>query len=128
MTEYADVIILLALLQYMYFIMQVGTARGKTGVKAPSCSGNQEFEKRFRIQQNTLEQLIIFVPAMFLFSYYLDPFWAAAIGVIYIIGRFIYANAYFKDPKGRGLGMMMSFIPNVVLTIGGITGAVMSLL
>ena len=116
--EYADIVIVLALFQYIYFSMQVGSARGKNKIPAPKVTGDDEFERRFRIQQNTMEQLIVFVPAMFLFSYYLNPVWAAIFGSIFIIGRFIYAAGYLKDPSKRGPGMIITLLSNVILVAG----------
>ena len=62
---YVTAIVMLALVQYFYFIIEVGRARGRFGVAAPATSGNEEFERYFRVQQNTLEQLIMFIPAIY---------------------------------------------------------------
>ena len=126
--EYTSIVISLALLQYIYFMFAVGGARGKYGVKAPSCSGNEEFEKHFRVHQNTLEQLLVFIPGMFLFAHYINPVWGAGIGLVFIIGRFIYAYAYINNPDKRAPGMLLSFFPNVILVLGGIIGAIMKLI
>ena len=126
--EYADIVIVLALFQYFYFAIQVGSARGQNKIPAPKITGNDEFERRFRVQQNTMEQLIVFVPAMFLFSYYLNPVWAAILGLIFIIGRFIYAAGYIKDPSKRGPGMMITLLSNVILMMGALIGAVMNII
>ncbi len=68
---YATLIVLLALLQYVYFIVLVGQARGKYAVKAPATDGDERFVSTFRVQQNTMEQLIIFIPSVFAFSWYI---------------------------------------------------------
>src|ERR1700761_2427886 len=95
---YADIVTALALLQFIWFGMQVAQARGKHGIKAPAVTGNEIFERHFRVQQNTLELLIAFVPGLYLFSHYFNPLWAAALGVVYLIGRQIYSMSYVKDP------------------------------
>jgi uncharacterized MAPEG superfamily protein len=124
---YVDIVTVLALLQFIVFGFRVGGARGKYGVKAPAITGNEIFERFFRVQQNTLEQLIVFVPALYLFSRYLNPLWAAALGVVYLIGREIYAATYVKDPAKRSMGYGLTFLPMVILLAGGLIGAVLRL-
>jgi glutathione S-transferase len=124
---YVDIVTVLAVLQFIMFGFQVGRARGKYGVKAPATTGNEIFERVFRIQQNTLEQLVGFLPGIYLFARYFSPLWAAALGVIYLVGRQIYAATYVKDPSTRSLGYGLSFLPVAVLLIGGLIGAVWQL-
>jgi glutathione S-transferase len=124
---YIDIVTALALLQFIVFGFQVGGARSKYGVKAPAITGNEIFERYFRVQQNTLELLIAFVPGLYLFSRYFNPLWAAGIGVVYLIGRQVYAAGYVKDPAKRGPGFGLSFLPTVVLVAGGLIGAVLQL-
>ena len=114
----------LALVQFMYFGFQVGGARGRYGIKAPAISGNEVFERHFRVQQNTLELMVIFVPSLWMFATYIDPRWAAGLGLIYIVGRFIYAHGYVTDPAKRSAGFGLSFLPTAMLLLGGIVGAV----
>jgi glutathione S-transferase len=113
-----------ALLQYLYFGFQVGGARSRYGVKAPAITGNEIFERYFRVQQNTLELLVVLIPALPLFSYYVSARWGAGLGALYLIGRFVYALAYVKDPAKRSFGYGLSFLPVAVLVIGGVIGAV----
>ena len=114
----------LALVQFMYFGFLVGGARSKYGIKAPAISGNDIFERHFRVQMNTLEQLIVLIPALPMFAYYIDPRWAAGLGILYLVGRFVYAASYVKDPAKRSVGFGLSFLPVVFLLIGGIFGAI----
>ncbi len=120
----ATLIVLLALLQYMFFTARVGLGRGKYKVDAPACGGDENFERLFRVQQNTMEQLIVFIPATFAFAYYLSPKWVLAVGAVFIIGRFLYATEYVKDPKTRTPGMGMTLLANVVLVLGALFGVV----
>jgi len=121
---YVDIVTVLAILQFIVFGFQVGGARGRYGVKAPATTGNEIFERLFRIQQNTLEQLVGFIPGVYLFSRYFNPLWAAALGVVYLAGRQIYAASYTKDPSKRSLGYGLSFLPVAALLLGGLIGAV----
>jgi len=102
--------------------------RAKHGVKAPDVVGDPEFMRMFRIHQNSMEQLVVFIPALWIFSHYFEPKWGAAIGVIYIAGRFVYYSGYLKDPSARGLGFALGLTSSIVLAIGGIVGAVMKLM
>jgi glutathione S-transferase len=121
---YVDIVTVLALLQFIVFGYKVGRCRGRYGVKAPAVTGNEIFERHFRVQQNTLEQLIAFLPGIYLFSHYLSPLVAAVLGLLYLIGRELYAFAYVKDPAKREIGYALTFLPTVVLLLGGLFGAV----
>jgi len=122
--DHPTLIVLLALLQYLVFTGRVGLARGKYKVEAPACAGDENFDRLFRVQQNTLEQLIIFIPACFAFAYYLSELWVLAPGFIFIFGRFIYSMEYVKDPKSRTPGMALTLLANVVLVLGALFGLV----
>jgi glutathione S-transferase len=124
---YVDIVTALALLQFVLFAMQVGRAREKYGVRAPAVSGNENFERLFRVQQNTLEVLIVFIPGLYLFARYVSPLWAAGLGAVYLIGRQIYSASYAKDPKSRSAGFGLSFLPTLILLAGGLIGVVVSL-
>ena len=120
--EYATLIVLLALLQYVWFTGRVGISREKYNIEAPACDGDENWERRFRVQQNTLEQLIVLVPASFAFAYYMSPIWVLLPGGLFIIGRFLYSAEYIKDPKTRTPGMVMTMLGNVVLVLGALFG------
>jgi hypothetical protein len=124
---YVDIVTALALLQFIAFGMLVGRARARFGVKAPAITGNETFERHFRVQQNTLESLVVFVPSLLLFSHYFNPLWAAGLGVVYLVGRQLYAAAYVKNPAKRGPGYALTLLPVVVLIFGGLIGAFLKL-
>ena len=124
---YVDIVTALALLQFMVFGFKVGKARGRYGVTAPAIAGNEIFERYFRVQQNTLEQLIVFLPALYVFCHYYSPLVAAALGVVYLIGREIYAFTYVKDPKKREIGYVLTALPVAILLLGGLFGAIRQL-
>ena len=101
---FTSLMVLVALLEYFWFGIQVGQARVRTGVQAPAMSGHPEFERYFRIHYNTLEQLVIMVPSAFIFAYFVGDIWAAALVAVFVVGRFVYSTSYVKDPAKRGLG------------------------
>ena len=118
----------LALLEYFVFGALAGQARGKHGVEAPAVTGHPEFERRLRVQQNTLEQLMIFIPSLLLFGHYWSESGAAGLGAVFIVGRLVYYRGYVADPGKRGTGFAIGFIAQVILLLGAIAGAVMDLL
>jgi hypothetical protein len=124
---YTDIVTALALLQFVWFGIQVAAARGKYGIQAPAVVGNEIFERYFRVQQNTLELLIAFIPGLYLFSHYFNPLWAAGLGVVYLIGRQLYFMSYVKNPKSRSAGFGLSVLPTLILLLSGLVGAVMRL-
>jgi uncharacterized membrane protein YecN with MAPEG domain len=124
---YVDIVTALALLQFMVFGFKVAKARGRYGIVAPAIAGNEIFERYFRVQQNTLEQLIVFLPALYVFSHYYSPLVAAALGVVYLIGREIYAVTYVKDPKKREIGYFLTALPVAILILGALFGAIRQL-
>ena len=122
--HFVDIVIALAAIQFIVFAAQVGAARGRYGIKAPAITGNDTFERYFRVQQNTLELLICFLPGIYLFSQYVHPLWAAGLGVVYLIGRQLYAMSYVKNPAARGPGYLFSILPIMVMLLGGALAAI----
>ncbi|MFZ8885939.1 MAG: MAPEG family protein [Steroidobacteraceae bacterium] len=123
-----QLVAVLAILQFIAFAMLVGKARGTYGIKAPAVTGHDVFERYYRVQMNTLEQLVVFLPALWLGAQHLNPLWAAALGVVYLIGRQLYLRAYVSDPASRGLGFLLTFLPSVLLLLAALVGAVRSLM
>jgi len=121
--EFVAVVILLALLQYVVFGALVGRARGRYGVKAPAVTGHEIFERYFRAHYNTLELLVAFVPAIWLFGTYVSPSWAAGLGLVYLVGRVLYLRGYVADPAKREIGFGLSVLPIIVLIVGALWGA-----
>ena len=124
---YVNLVIALALVEFFLFGVAVSRARTRYHVPAPAITGNADFERYFRVQANTLEQLIIFVPAIVLFAHYVNAYVAAALGALFIIGRAVYFQGYTQAAEGRHLGFGLSVIPNLILLVGGIFGALRAL-
>jgi uncharacterized membrane protein YecN with MAPEG domain len=121
-------VIALALLEFAVFGMLVGRARGKYQVPAPAVSGHPVFERWFRVQQNTMEQLVMFVPAMWLFGTWVSATWAAVLGLVFVVGRVVYLVGYVADPAKREIGFTLSALPVVILLLGALWGTGRALL
>ena len=66
---------------------------------------------------NTLEQLVVFLPALLIAGHYFAGTWVSLLGIVYLVGRFVYARAYVKDPKTRAAGFMMTIGANILLLL-----------
>ena len=119
---------LLALVQYLWFGILVSRARTRYGVLAPAITGHPMFERYYRVQVNTLELLVLLLPALAYASLYVPPLWPGLLGAVYLIGRQLYCRAYVADPPKRELGFMLSMVPIVALLLIGIVGSILRLL
>lgn len=113
-----------ALLEYMVFGELVARARVKYKVEAPATTGDPIFERYFRVQQNTLESLVVFIPSMWLFAQYVNLAAAVVLGALFIVARIVYAAGYVKDPGKRGPGAVMTAALNGILLIGSLIGLI----
>lgn len=118
----------LAIAQFFFFAAQVARARQRYGVVAPAVSGNEMFERFFRVQMNTLELLVMFLPALWLAALYVRPLWVALLGVVYLIGRLIYWRGYIADPRKRGPGFGLSMLPILILLLIALVGCIVRLM
>ena len=122
--NYVHIVAVLAVFQLFFFGILVGRARAKYGVRAPATSGHELFERAFRVQMNTLEQLVGFLPALLIASVYWPNAIVAGIGVIYLLGRFLYRRSYVADPAKRGPGFLLTVIPSFTLLVAALAGAI----
>ncbi len=123
-----ELVTLAAVLQALYFGVLVGRARARYGVHAPATTGDATFERYYRVQVNTNETLIIFLPALWIAAQFWNPAWGAILGAIYLVGRMIYLQGYVRDPKQRGLGYGLSLLPTMALLLMGLVGVARTLL
>jgi len=120
--------VLLALLEYIVMAALVGRARAKHGVRAPAMTGHPAFERANRVHVNTLENLIIFVPAVWIFATYLSPLYAAILGGLFVVARALYAVGYLQAAEKRSVGAGITGIVNTILVVGGLIGVARALL
>ncbi len=122
--EFVALVTIGAVFEYAIFALLVGLARSRTGVMAPATTGHPQFERYFRVQQNTLERLIIFVPSLWIFSYYVGSVAGAAIGLVFLLARIAYCVGYVSNPDKRGLGFGVGEAANTTLMLGSIIGVI----
>lgn len=112
---YVHLVAVLALVQFLFFGYRVGQARRAHGVLAPATTGEARFERAYRAQMNTLEQLAVFLPALLLSAVYWPQAVVASIGVAYLAGRALYWRAYLRDPETRNLAFGLTLLANAAL-------------
>ena len=117
----------LALLTYQATALNVGRARALHGVPAPATNGPEPFERALRVQLNTLEQLVFFLPAFWLASLLDNASVAGALGFVWVGGRIAYAVGYLQEAKKRGPGFGIAFLASAVLLVMALVGAVRTL-
>src|SRR5436853_7774524 len=115
---FVHLVIALALVEFFLFGVAVARARARYNIPAPATTGNEIFERYFRVQMNTLEQLVLFIPSILIFAHYFSPYVAAGLGAIFVIGRLLYFGSYVKDPKKRELGFILTVAPTTSLLVG----------
>jgi len=125
--ELVAIVVIVALIQYTIFGALVGKARGTYNVEAPAVSGHPVFERYYRVHMNTLESLMLFIPSIFLFGMYVNSQIAAILGIVFIIGRYIFFRAYVKEPKSRSLGFALTMLPSAIMALGVLVVLVMQL-
>jgi len=125
--EFVALVTLLLLCQYVVFMGMCGKARAQSGIQAPAVTGDETFERAYRVQMNTVEQLVIALPAMWVSAMYFMPMAAAALGLVFFVGRMMYRVSYMKDPAGRGPGMIIGFLANIALILTGLWGIISQL-
>jgi uncharacterized MAPEG superfamily protein len=122
--NYVHIVAVLAILQFLFFGILVGRARAKHGVKPPASAGHELFERAFRVHMNTLEQLVAFLPAFLIASWYWPDAIIAGVGLVYLAGRFLYRHLYLKDPAKRRPGFLLTVIPTFTLLAAVLVGEI----
>ncbi|MBD2567053.1 MAPEG family protein [Anabaena lutea] len=128
MSPFPSLVTVSALILYFVVTINVGRARVKYQVPVPQTTGNLDFERVLRVQQNTLEQLALFLPALWLFSVYVSPIWGSVLGTTWIIGRIAYAWGYYQAAEKRVIGFAISSLSGIGLILGSLVGIILSLM
>jgi glutathione S-transferase len=128
MYYFTALITCLAILFYFFTTVQVARARAAYGIKAPAISGHPDFERVFRVQMNTLEWMPIFLPSLWLFAIYISDVGAAALGLVWIIGRTLYMISYIRAAAKRGPGFGIQATACIVLWLGALGAIILQMI
>lgn len=118
----SGIVTVITLLTYMWMAVQVGKSRGRHDVPAPQNTGPDNFLRTLRVHENTLEGLIIFLPALWMFAVMFGDLWAALVGVFYPVGRIVYARGYYAAADKRSRGFMIGLFSTMILILGSLIG------
>jgi uncharacterized membrane protein YecN with MAPEG domain len=114
---------LLAILLTFLASGRVSQMRGKHGIHAPATVGHPEFERAFRAHANTVENLILYIPLLWLAAFFYGgqfPFW---VGLIWIVGRVLYIAGYSSGDTGkRAPGAYLGYASLAGLTVLAVLG------
>jgi len=121
-------VVLLAVLLLFGTLSVAGFARGKYGIKAPATTGHPAFERAYRVQMNTLESTVLFLPTLWLAARYGFAGWAGVAGLVWIAGRVWYAVAYLQDASRRGGGFMLAMLGWAAVMLMAVIGVARALL
>ena len=89
---------------------------------SPEIYSDRNFMIAYRNQMNFLENLILFLPTMWIFAYSVSDGLAAVIGSGYVMGRVLYARNYPRD-YAHARGFQISLACLVFLLVGA-TGSI----
>ena len=122
--EYVALVSALALLQHSFIGFRVGQAHQKYGIQPPAMAGNPDFERVKRAAENTTEQLIVVLPAMWLFGWYVHELSAAVLGLIYVVSRIFFFRGYCKSAEQRNPWFVIGWFASMILLLGSIGGLI----
>ncbi len=125
--ELVALLTIVALLEYTWFGIEVARARSRFEITPPATTGHPDFERYFRVQQNTTEQLLVFLPALWLAAWFVSDSMAAILGLGFVVGRALYARGYWQAAEKRGTGFLIGEIASGLLLIVGLVGTLVAL-
>ena len=125
--QFVEIVAILAVLQFLSFGALTGRARAKSGLQAPAMTGDNGFERMYRVQMNTLEVMIAFLPALFVAALHWPSFLVAGLGAAYLVGRHLYLRGDVASPEKRAAGFILSIVPTIGLGVLALVGSVLSL-
>lgn len=111
-----------ALAVYFVVTLNVGRARMKYQVMPPATSGHPDFERVFRVQQNTVEQTVLFLPLLWVFSIFTSETGGAILGAVWVVGRILFAWGYYQAAEKRTLGFGLGSLATLALLLGSLGG------
>ncbi len=123
---HTGLVTLLMLAIYFWMSLQTARVRTRTNTPAPAMSGSDELMRAIRVHENTMEGLILYLPALWLFALTVGDLWAALIGIFYPIGRILYARGYYAAANKRSTGFTIGILATAILYVGALISLVMA--
>lgn len=115
----------IALLLYFYTLYRVIDARIKYKVLPPNDNGPEPFLCIQAAHRNSTEQLVLFLPSLWLFSVFVSQPIGAMLGLLWIVGRILYVRGYYRKAEDRLLGFIIALLVSLILLVGGLIGSAM---
>lgn len=125
--SYVTIVTVLALVAYLWMGVRVALARRSSGILAPAMTGDPILERHIRVQANTLEWLPVFVAALWMSAMYWPQLAVAGLGLVWVLGRIVYAFGYVSEPNKRALGFLLQAVATFALIIAAFLGALRTL-
>ena len=125
--RWVELIAVCAVIEYLVFGMLVARARGKYKVAAPAIDGHPMFERFYRVQANTMEMLVAFLPVLWIAGKHSSPLLVSGFGALFVVARAWYAAAYVREPKSRQLPFTLGMVAIVGLIVTALVGVLRSL-
>ena len=113
--HFPALVTLLSMLLLIANSMAVGRARGRYQIKAPATTGHPDFERIYRVQMNTLENTVLFLPLLWLSASYGHPALAGGLGLIWWLARVGYAVTYTRSAERRHLSFVVGMTAMLAL-------------
>jgi glutathione S-transferase len=127
MHVYIAIVTLATVLLLVAVAVLVGRARGRYGVKAPGTTGPEGFERAFRVQMNTQEAALMFLPALWTAAHFGLVWISAMLGVVWLVARIWYAVAYANPSGNRGPAFAISLLALLGLILQALWGVIWTL-
>lgn len=125
---YTSLVTLLSVLQIFLFSWKASSTRVKHGIEAPQMHGHPDVDRAQRVHLNTMEQIIMFLPSLWLALPVLGDYYTSILGGVWLVGRQLYAHAYWADAAKRGTGMWVTFLAFIILFGAAAYGVAMQLI
>jgi glutathione S-transferase len=113
---------ILAVLISLGFAIYVARTRRATGINAPAMAGDPRLERALRIQGNTVEQIVLFLPALWVAALYFQGWAPPILGLVWCVGRIIYFFVYGSEARQRFPGFALTIFPTIILLVLAIIG------
>jgi len=123
---YTAFVTLIDMAVYFAFMVNVGRARRKFNIPAPATDGPEDFLRVLRVQANTVEQMVMHLPLLWIAAFAMDDMFAASLGAVWALSRVIYARGYYQKAKRRHKGFVIGLIVDMILFAGAAAGTAAS--